>query len=121
MNLPPHWHRAFHCKCPACGLGDIYQSNYSITLKSSCPSCGLDLSKNDSADGPAVFLIFVLGFLIVPLAVIVDFKYHWSLWMHLIIWSGLMLGITLLTLRPLKAFVIALQYRHRKTDWDDKV
>ena len=118
MKIPPHWRKAFQCKCPACGEGDLYIAKQSITLHKSCASCGLDLSKNDSADGPAVFLIFLLGFLIVPLAVIVDFKYHWSLWLHLFVWAGLMLGITLCLLRPLKSFVIALQYHHRKTDWD---
>lgn len=119
MTLPPHWRVALRSKCPRCGEGDLYQSSHSLTLRSSCSSCGLDFSKNDSADGPAVFLIFLLGFLIVPIAVIIDFKYQWPMWVHLFIWPLLMALMAALLLRPLKSFVIGLQYHHRATDWDE--
>jgi uncharacterized protein (DUF983 family) len=78
--------------------------------------CGLDLTRADSADGPAVFLIFILGALLVPMALIFETAVAPPLWVHGVVWGTAALGITLLALRPLKAWVVRLQYRHRP--WD---
>lgn len=106
------------CKCPRCGQGDLYQSGLTVSLREACSSCGLDFTKNDSADGPAVFLIFVLGFLLVPLALAFDAVFSPPLWGHAILWTVVALGITLGALRPLKSFIIALQFKHRPGDWE---
>jgi len=106
------------CKCPSCGKGDLYKSGISLNLRSACSVCGLDLSKNDSADGPAVFLIFILGFTIVPLALFVEMTFSPPLWLHITLWPPLALAATLATLRPLKAYIIALQFRHRPESWN---
>ena len=106
------------CKCPRCGKGDIYKSRFDLSLKKECDECGLDLDKNDSADGPAVFLIFILGFLIVPLALWVDYILAWPLWLHSIVWGATCLVLIVGSLRPIKAYIIALQYKHRPNDWN---
>lgn len=106
-------------KCPKCHKGDIFKPGITVDLKDSCPECGLDLGKSDSADGPAVFLIFILGFALVPLALWIDAVWHWSLVLHAAVWTIVALGIALGSLRPLKAYIIALQYKHRASDWDD--
>lgn len=108
----------WHCKCPKCGEGDLYKPGLTLTLRDRCEVCGLDLSKNDSADGPAVFLIFILGFLLVPLALVLDWTLHPPLWVHAVLWGAIALAITLGALRPLKAYIIALQYKHRRSDWE---
>lgn len=105
------------CKCPACKKGDLYKSKISLELKDQCENCGLDLNKNDSADGPAVFLIFILGAALVPIALIADAAFSWPLWLHACIWGIFALILTLGSLRPLKAYIIALQYKHRRSDW----
>lgn len=107
---------ALACACPRCGQGKLYASTYDLTVVDHCPTCGLDLAKNDSADGPAVFLIFILGFLLVPLALLTDHFFSPPLWVHIILWGIVGLGIILLSLKPLKAYIIALQYKHRP--WD---
>lgn len=88
-----------------------------MNLNERCAVCGLDLAKNDSADGPAVFLIFILGFALVPLALIFEFTIHPPLWVHAVLWSVVAIGITLGSLKPIKSCIIALQYRHRPGDW----
>jgi uncharacterized protein (DUF983 family) len=105
------------CKCPKCGIGNIYQSGLTLTLRDECPHCGLNLAANDSADGPAVFLIFILGFALVPIALILDALFVIPLWAHAILWTVVALAITLGSLRPLKAYIIALQYKH--LPWDN--
>jgi len=107
------------CQCPKCRKSSIFKKGLTMELRDKCPSCGLDLSKNDSADGPAVFLIFILGFALVPLALWLDALWHWPLWLHTIVWTVVALGLTLGSLRQLKAYIIALQYKHRSTDWDE--
>ena len=109
---------AFECKCPRCKKGEMYVGKYNLTLREACSECGLDLAKNDSADGPAVFLIFILGSLLVPLALILDAYISPPLWVHAVVWTIVALGLTLGCLKPLKAYIIALQYKHRPGDWE---
>lgn len=111
---------ALSCKCPRCGEGAIYKPGFlSMAVNAKCSVCGLELAKNDSADGPAVFLIFILGFSLVPLAWLFERAFALPLWVHAVLWSAVALAVTLAALRPLKAYVIALQYRHRPHTWEN--
>lgn len=108
---------ALACKCPKCGKGSLYNDRYSMTVKPACDHCGLNLSDHDAGDGPAVFLIFILGFMLVPLALAFEWAFAPPLWLHGVIWTIVALSITLGSLKPLKAYIIALQYKHRPGDW----
>ncbi len=99
------------CKCPRCGRGPLYAGF--LTVAERCPVCGLDLQKADSGDGPAVFIIFILGFLVVPLALLFEAKVAPPMWLHVAIWPALILGTSLGLLRPVKGVLIALQYRYK--------
>lgn len=105
------------CRCPRCKSGHMFGSLYSMSLVDNCPECGLDLAKNDSGDGPAVFLIFILGFLLVPIAWVFELYVAPPLWVHAVLWGLVALGLTLGSLKPIKSYVIALQYKHRPGDW----
>ena len=109
--------QALSCKCPRCQVGDLYKQGFTMDLLKSCPSCGLDYTKNDSGDGPAVFLIFVLGFLLVPLALIFENIFTPPLWVHAVLWTIVALVLTVGSLKPLKSYIIALQFKHRPGDW----
>ncbi len=102
------------CACPRCGRGKLFKGY--LTVNERCAVCGLDLHRHDSGDGPAVFLIFILGFLVVPVALWVSMAVEWPLWLHAIVWSIVILGLALGMLRPAKAYVVALQYRHRRDE-----
>ena len=103
--------RALTCRCPCCGEGALFQGF--LAFRPNCAHCGLDLARADSGDGPAVFLIFVLGFLAIPPILIFAMHSDWPLWLHGIIWSLTILGLTLGLLRPAKALTAGLQYRYR--------
>jgi len=94
------------CRCPLCGQGALFQGY--LTVRETCGVCGLDLSKEDSGDGPAVFIIFILGATVVPLALWAEARLEPPLWLHAIVWSVVILGGTLALLRPLKAIMVAL-------------
>jgi len=101
---------AFLCRCPRCGEGSLYTGV--LTVRPACAACGLDYSGQDAGDGPAVFVILILGLIVVGLAAVVEIKLSPPLWVHLLLWTPLILGGAILMLRPLKAGLIALHYRH---------
>jgi uncharacterized protein (DUF983 family) len=103
-------------RCPRCGQGRLFKGL--LTVVERCPVCQLDLQAHDSGDGPAVFIIFILGFIVVPLALWVEFRFEPPFWVHLLLWPVLLLGGTIGLLRPLKAMMVAQQYRHRSTESD---
>ena len=101
---------ALCCRCPRCGEGRLFEGL--LTVRAACPDCGLDFSAEDAGDGPQVFVIFLLGMIVVGLAALVEIKFAPPLWVHLALWTPLILAGAILLLRPLKAGLIALQYRH---------
>src|SRR6266853_2518646 len=81
---------ALGCRCPRCGEGPLFQGL--LTVRAACLSCGLDFSAEDAGDGPAVFVIFFLGLIVVGLAAIVEIKFSPPIWVHMLLWTPLILG-----------------------------
>ena len=73
-----------------------------------------------AGDGPAVFVVLIIGAIIVGLALWVEIDYQPPYWVHLAIWAPAILGGCLGALRPAKAILIALQFKHRVLAFDDK-
>ena len=98
-------------RCPRCGQGRMFDGF--LALQKSCDNCGLDYDFADSADGPAVFIMFIVGFVVVGLAMWVEFTFMPPIWLHLVMWFSLTIVLALALARPLKGVMIALQYHHR--------
>lgn len=98
------------CRCPRCGEGKLFAGF--LDVKPACEVCGLDYAFADAGDGPAVFVILLAGFIVVGAALVVEFKYQPPFWLHALLWGPLVLLVTIGPLRPLKALLIALQYRN---------
>ena len=98
-------------RCPRCGEGPLFKGF--LDLQPSCPRCGLDYGFADSGDGPAVFIMMIVGFIVVGLALVVEFAVHPPYWVHALLWVPLVLALSIGLLRPLKGWLIAQQYRHR--------
>ena len=101
----------FTCRCPGCGKGKLYSGL--LNIADSFDPCSLDLRAEDSGDGPAVFVILILGFIIVGLAAWVEFTFSPPLWVHPVLWFPVILGGSIYLLRIFKATLIALQFRHK--------
>lgn len=97
-------------KCPRCGKGRLFSGF--LSLQPSCSGCGLDYTFADSGDGPAVFVIMIVGFVVVGLVLLVELSYQPPVWVHLLLWLPLTVVLAGGVLRPLKGLMIALQYRH---------
>lgn len=98
-------------KCPRCGQGGLFDGF--LSLKGSCAACGLDYSFADSGDGPAVFVIMLVGFVIVGLVLFVELSFQPPIWLHLLLWLPLTVILAASVLRPLKGLMIALQFKHK--------
>jgi uncharacterized protein (DUF983 family) len=101
---------ALGCRCPRCGQGRLFTGL--LNVRGACEVCGLDLSGQDAGDGPAVFVILFLGLIVVALAALVEVKFSPPIWIHLMLWTPFIIVGAIAMLRPLKAGLIALQYRH---------
>lgn len=97
--------------CPRCGEGKLFDGF--LALGDKCDHCGLSYDFADAADGPAVFIMFIVGFIVVGLALWVEFTYEPPIWLHLVMWFSLTGVLSLLLARPLKGLMIGLQYHHR--------
>lgn len=102
---------AVTCRCPRCGKGPLFVNL--LGLRDRCENCKLDYAFIDTGDGPAVFAIFILGFLVLGGALIAEFKFGVSVWGHVVLWGVLTPLLAIGILRFLKAMLIALQYLNK--------
>jgi uncharacterized protein (DUF983 family) len=98
-------------RCPRCGQGPLFRSG--LILRDRCERCGLSYAFADSGDGPAVFAIFILGFVVLGGALWVEFRLEPPVWVHVVLWGLLTPLLAIALLRVLKATLIALQYKHK--------
>lgn len=98
-------------KCPRCGRGALFKTF--LGLNDRCASCDLDFAMADSGDGPAVFVMFIVGPIAVAVAFIARFVWFASIPVAFAIAGGLSAALTLALLRPFKATLVALQYKHK--------
>jgi uncharacterized protein (DUF983 family) len=105
-------------RCPRCGEGRLFAGF--LTVGKRCMSCGLDYSFADAGDGPAVFVILIIGFVVVGLALWMEVTLNPPLWLHFILWIPLALVLCLTALRLIKGVLITLQFANkaREGEWD---
>ena len=82
-------------------------------MRPRCDACGLDYSFADAGDGPAVFIMFLAGFIVVGAALITEVLYQPPYWVHAVLWLPLIIIVTIGPLRPMNGLMIALQYFHK--------
>lgn len=97
--------------CPRCGATGLFAGW--VKFADSCRACGLDFARFNVGDGPAAFLILILGGLLVALAILVELNFHPPFWLHLLIWTPLTAVAVIGSLRVSKAALLALEYRNK--------
>ena len=101
----------FLFRCPRCGRGKLFRGYLRVADR--CRACAFELKQHYSADGPAVFVMFIVGAIVVALAFWLEFTHAPPYWLHAVLWLPAITVLSLVLLRPAKALLIALQYRHR--------
>ncbi|HEX8513697.1 MAG TPA: DUF983 domain-containing protein [Allosphingosinicella sp.] len=97
--------------CPRCAAKTLYQGLASFTPK--CRACGLDFAGFNVGDGPAAFLILIVGAIVTAMAVALELGAEPPFWVHILLWLPLTTGLVVGSLRLAKGLLLALEYRHR--------
>ena len=77
--------------CPRCKSKTLFAGW--VLFADKCRNCGLDFSTFNVGDGPAAFLILIIGAILVVAALVVDGLYAPPWWVHLI-WAPVGIGLT---------------------------
>jgi uncharacterized protein (DUF983 family) len=101
-------------RCPRCGRGRLFRGL--LDVRDRCEVCGLDLREHDAGDGAVVGVILLLGAIVVVLAFWVEFRFAPPFWVHAVLWPVVTVPLAVLLMRPAKAALVALQFRHRATE-----
>ncbi|MBT9368795.1 DUF983 domain-containing protein [Rhizobium sp. CSW-27] len=100
--------------CPRCGQGRLFDGL--LKVRPRCTACGLDYGFADAGDGPAVFVMLLVGFLVVGFALWFEFTFHPPVFLHVIVTLPFAVIVCLGSLRMLKGLLIALQYKHNASE-----
>ena len=96
--------------CPRCGAATLFEGWLRFAPK--CRGCGLDFSTFNVGDGPAAFLILIVGALVVTAALVLDGAAEPPWWVHLV-WLPVAAALTVGGLRIAKGWLLAQEYKHR--------
>jgi uncharacterized protein (DUF983 family) len=98
-------------RCPRCGEGKLFHGY--LNLAPRCAHCGLDYVMFDAGDGPAVFVILIVGAIVCAAALFVEFTYQPPYWVHAVLWIPTIAILTFVLLRFTKSLLLVLQYKHK--------
>lgn len=111
MTEPSPAQAALRGLCPRCGSRTLFAGLAGFAPK--CRACGLDFAGFNVGDGPAAFLIFIVGGVVVGLAIALELSASPPWWVHVLLWVPLAAILTIGLLRLSKGLLLALEYRHR--------
>ncbi len=103
--------RGFLKRCPNCAKGTLYYKYLKVV--DSCSSCSEDLSHHRADDAPPYFTIFIVGHIIIPLALATEKMWQLETSTHLLIWMPLIVILSLVLLPAVKGAVVGLQWALR--------
>ena len=97
-------------RCPRCKSKTLFAGW--VRFADKCRACDLDYNSFNVGDGPAAFLILIVGAILTVAALVVDGAFSPPWWVH-IVWLPVGLGLTIGGLRLAKALLITQEYVHR--------
>jgi uncharacterized protein (DUF983 family) len=97
--------------CPRCGKGKLFDGYLAIAKR--CSACGLDYAMFDAGDGPAVFVILIVGAIVAGGALLVEVNFQPPYWVHAAIWLPTTIILAFVLLRLAKSLLLVLQYKHQ--------
>ena len=110
MTVSP-FSAGMRCRCPNCGVGQLYRGF--LKFKDHCEACDADLTVADVGDGGSWFVMFVALIIIVPAAMFFQLAVSPPAWVHFILWPPVVVVLCVFLLRPFKATLFALQWKHK--------
>ena len=102
-------HRGLKRRCPSCGHGRAF-AGYLKTVDH-CDHCSTELGHIRADDFPPYLTIFLVGHIVVPLALMGENSWGWSYERQMAVWPALSLVLLLLVLPVMKGAALALMWR----------
>jgi uncharacterized protein (DUF983 family) len=84
-----------------------------LRFRDRCAACGADFKAADAGDGPAVFVILIVGAIVAPLLLILQVGLDLPDWQALSITFVAAIVLCLVFLPPFKSLLFALQWKHK--------
>jgi uncharacterized protein (DUF983 family) len=104
--------RGFGLRCPNCGEGHLFRAY--LKVNDTCPACGEELFHHRADDAPPYLTILVVGHIVGALMLLVEeIDDTLPIWIHMVVWPLLTLGLCLLLLPRFKGGLIAYQWALR--------
>ncbi|MBS0643196.1 MAG: DUF983 domain-containing protein [Acetobacteraceae bacterium] len=100
--------RGLALRCPQCGDGRLF--GRFLKVRSACDACGADNTIYPSDDAPPYLTLLVVGHVMVPLMLWLDFVWTPALWVQFAIWLPLIAVITIATLPYVKGAVVGFAW-----------
>ena len=97
--------------CPACGKGALYGKFLKVVDR--CDACGAEMHHQRADDAPPYFTMLITGHVIVAGVMALEEAFAPALWVHMAIWTPLLLGLSLVLLPRIKGALIGLQWANR--------
>ena len=94
---------------PRCGARTLFDGP--VMLAPRCRSCGLDFAALNVGDGPAAFLILIVGAIIAVGAIAIELSFEPPWWVHAV-WLPVGILLTVGGLRLGKAALLFQEYKH---------
>jgi len=99
--------------CPRCGAKTLF--NGWVRFAPKCRGCELDFDAFNVGDGPAAFLILIVGAIVVAGAITLELAAEPPFWVHLV-WIPVAAALTIGGLRLAKAWLLGQEYRHQASE-----
>jgi len=96
--------------CPRCAERTLFRGP--VSFHDSCRACGLDFTAFNIGDGPAAFLILIVGAIVAVGAIVLDLATNPPMWVHLV-WVPVGALLTVGGLRVGKAALLFQEYKHQ--------
>jgi len=96
-------------ECPVCGSRTLFAGW--VRFAPRCRACGQDFTAYNVGDGPAAFLILVIGALVSAFAVVLQVQASPPFWVHILLWVPLTVVLVILSLRVSKAAMLIHEAR----------
>ena len=93
-------------RCPTCGEGRLFHGF--LKLRTPCEVCGTDNARYPSDDFPPYLTIALVGHIVLPAFMWVDYTYAPAMWIQAAIWLPATVALSLLLLPRMKGATVGL-------------
>lgn len=108
--------RGLRCRCPRCGEGKLFRRFLKVAPR--CEACGEALYHHRADDAPPYVVIFIVGHIVVGIALHVEMVFRPPEWVHLVTLLPLTLFGSLALLQPVKGALVGIQWALKMHGFD---